>query len=434
MATLVEYADQMWTDGPTSDRHPWRALNTFEEISSGVWFASSFANLSLINGGAELLVVDPGATNNEEWKFNQIREIFPDVPVKAVVFTHGHHDHCFGAERYIDEATKNGWNSPEVLAHPAINRRFDRYAKTAGFNAVINSRQFRGGASVGSWEKDYVRPTREISDRTEIKVGSLTVNIIPARGETDDALWLHVPEFETICTGDLFVWTAPNAGNPQKVQRYSGEWANTLLNMNELNARIILPGHGPPIVGKQRVTDALVSTAEYLRTLEDQTIRLMNSGAPLDIILSEVTVPEKLLGKHFLQPVYDEPEFIIRNIWRLYGGWYDGQPANLKPPSETSIAAELVRMIPNGTETLMQRALELAEQEEWRLACKLADIAFNSDPTNPTIMQNRGKLYSERAKVETSTMTVGIFNSTAREMGILPKSDNTFSVQEKEND
>ena len=246
--------------------------------------------------------------------------------------------------------------------------------------------------------------------------------------------WLHVPEFETICTGDLFVWTAPNAGNPQKVQRYSGEWANTLLNMNELNARIILPGHGPPIVGKQRVTDALVSTAEYLRTLEDQTIRLMNSGAPLDIILSEVTVPEKLLGKHFLQPVYDEPEFIIRNIWRLYGGWYDGQPANLKPPSETSIAAELVRMIPNGTETLMQRALELAEQEEWRLACKLADIAFNSDPTNPTIMQNRGKLYSERAKVETSTMTVGIFNSTAREMGILPKSDNTFSVQEKEND
>ena len=150
MATLVEYADQMWTDGPTSDRHPWRALNTFEEISSGVWFASSFANLSLIDGGTELLVVDPGATNNEEWKFNQIREIFPDVPVKAVVFTHGHHDHCFGAERYIDEASKNGWNSPEVLAHPAINRRFDRYAKTAGFNAVINSRQFRGGAGVGS--------------------------------------------------------------------------------------------------------------------------------------------------------------------------------------------------------------------------------------------------------------------------------------------
>lgn len=431
MPTLVEYADQMWTEGPTSDRHPWRALNTFEEVSNGVWFASSFANLSLIHGGTELLVVDPGATNNAERKFDQIRGIFPNLPVKAVVFTHGHHDHCFGAERYINEANENGWNRPEILAHPAINQRFDRYTKTAGFNEVINSRQFRGGASVGSWKKDYVRPTREISDPTELDVGSVTVQINPARGETDDALWLHIPDLETICTGDLFVWTAPNAGNPQKVQRYSGDWANSLLHMNELNARIILPGHGPPIIGKERVRDALVSTAEYLQTLEDQTIQLMNSGVPLDTILSEVTVPETLLQKHFLQPVYDEPEFIIRNIWRLYGGWYDGQPANLKPPSEASMAVELVRLIPNGKEALMERAVELAAQEEWRLACKLADIAFNSDPTDKETMLRRGMLYSERAKVETSTMTVGIFNSTAREMGILPDSDNTFSAQEK---
>ena len=95
------------------------------------------------------------------------------------------------------------------------------------------------------------------------------------------------------------------------------------------------------------------------------------------------------------------------------------------------MAVELVRLIPNGKEALMERAVELAAQEEWRLACKLADIAFNSDPTDKETMLRRGMLYSERAKVETSTMTVGIFNSTAREMGILPNSDNTFSAQEK---
>ncbi len=434
MPTLLEYADQMWIDGPTSDRHPWRALNTFEKVSSGVWFASSFANLSLIDGGSQLLVVDPGATNNEQLKFNQIREVFPNTPVSAVVFTHGHHDHCFGADRYINEANQHGWDSPEVLAHPAINHRFDRYTKTAGFNAVINSRQFRGGASVGSWDKKYVRPTKTIDEPTEINVGSITVNIIPARGETDDALWLHIPELETICTGDLFVWTAPNAGNPQKVQRYSGDWSDSLTSMNELDARILLPGHGPPIVGKERVSEALVSTAEYLKTLEDETIQLMNSGASLDTILSEVTVPEKLLEKHFLQPVYDEPEFIIRNIWRLYGGWYDGQPTNLKPPSEASTAKELVHLIPGGAETLIKRALELAQQAEWRLACKLADMAYNSNPTDEAIMSERGRLYSERAKRETSTMAIGIFNSTAREMGILPESDNTFSAQEKKNE
>jgi alkyl sulfatase BDS1-like metallo-beta-lactamase superfamily hydrolase len=27
--------------------------------------------------------------------------------------------------------------------------------------------------------------------------------------------------------------------------------------------------------------------------------------------------------------VYDHPEFIARNVYRLYGGWYDGDPANI---------------------------------------------------------------------------------------------------------
>ena len=32
----------------------------------------------------------------------------------------------------------------------------------------------------------------------------------------------------------------------------------------------------------------------------------------------------ELLERRTATAVYDEPEFIVRNIWRLYGGWYDG--------------------------------------------------------------------------------------------------------------
>jgi len=37
--------------------------------------------------------------------------------------------------------------------------------------------------------------------------------------------------------------------------------------------------------------------------------------------------------------VYDEPEFIVHNIWRLYGGWWT-QPATLKPANDRRIALE----------------------------------------------------------------------------------------------
>ena len=432
MNQITQHAENWWTNGADDQgTHPWRALGTFEQIRDGVWFASSFANLSLIDGGTELLVVDPGAKNNEERKFNQIMTVFPSTPVSTIVYTHGHHDHCFGADRYKAHAKKNGLLEPTIVGHKALDYRFDRYAKTVGFNEIINARQFRGGGGNISWEADYIRPDLYIDDHKEMQVGNVTASITHSRGETDDSLWLYIPEYEALCTGDLFIWTTPNAGNPQKVQRYSGEWAIALGKMHAKNATILLPGHGPPIIGKDRVEEALDSTQKYLESLETQTLQLMNLGATLDEILSKVKPPEELTRKHFLQPVYDEPEFIIRNIWRLYGGWYDGQASNLKPPREESVASEIVNLVSGGTESLVERARTLAESGDWRLACKLADWAHHAAPHDTKIKLFRGHLYQARAAEETSTMTVGIYNSVAREMGIEMKNQATFSAQEK---
>ncbi len=51
-------------------------------------------------------------------------------------------------------------------------------------------------------------------------------------------------------------------------------------------------------------------------------------------------------------------------------------------PWSESIAKEISSLIPGGTEKLIQRSLELADQGEWRLACKLVDMAYQSDSTN----------------------------------------------------
>ena len=70
-------------------------------------------------------------------------------------------------------------------------------------------------------------------------------------------------------------------------------------------------------------------------------LRLAYAQAPLDEIIHTVKPPPQLAEKPWLQPVYDEPEFIVRNIWRLDGGWYDGQPSHLKPASEAEQAHEI---------------------------------------------------------------------------------------------
>ena len=92
-----------------------------------------------------------------------------------------------------------------------------------------------------------------------------------------------------------------------------------------------------------------------------------------------------LAGRPYLQAVYDEPEYVVRNIWRLYGGWWDGQPAHLKPARESEIGRE-VAALAGGPEALADRARALAETGGIALACHLADWAAAAAPI---MMRNR---------------------------------------------
>lgn len=51
-----------------------------------------------------------------------------------------------------------------------------------------------------------------------------------------------------------------------------------------------------------------------------ETVARMNAGVSLDAILHEVKPPNDLAGRPYLHAVYDEPEYVVRVIWRLYGG------------------------------------------------------------------------------------------------------------------
>jgi alkyl sulfatase BDS1-like metallo-beta-lactamase superfamily hydrolase len=200
--------------------------------------------------------------------------------------------------------------------------------------------------------------------------------------------------------------------------------------MASRDPELLLPGHGPPIVGADRVRQALDDTAAYLEALERQSLALMNQGASLDQLLAEVGPPPELLDRPYLQPVYDEPEFIVRNIWRLYGGWYDGQPSHLKPASEAAQASEIAALA-GGVASLLARASELADAGELRLACHLADWAHHAAPDDPEVRATRGRIYLQRAAAERSTMAVGIFRATARDMGVTLEDEPTFRSQQR---
>ena len=139
-----------------------------------------------------------------------------------------------------------------------------------------------------------------------------------------------------------------------------------------------------------------------------------NQGETLDAIIHSVTVPDDLITRPWMQPIYDEPEFVVRNLWRLYGGWWDKNPANLKPAPEAALGAEIAALV-GGADALAARARELADGGDLRLACHLVELAVGADPESITAHGTRAEIYQARRDEEFSLMSKGIYASAARE-------------------
>jgi alkyl sulfatase BDS1-like metallo-beta-lactamase superfamily hydrolase len=415
MTSILELADRMWAGEadlvhahhPVSYRHP-----QAEEIADGLLVYIGIASANTLDTGDGLVMLDTGHQLDVVSLHEQVRAWRPQAPLAAAVYSHHHVDHVFGTKPFEDEAAANGWAAPTVYAHEELPNHFDRYLRTLGWNRAINMRQFGIHLPQFQWPDHYRYPDVTYRDALHFRRGELTFELRHARGETDDATWTWVPERKILMPGDLFIWAVPNAGNPQKVQRYVSDWAVALREMAALGPEIMLAGHGLPIVGRDRIVAALTDTAELLESIESQTLALMNRGVTLDRVLHEVEVPSHLTGKPYLQPVYDHPQFIVRNVWRRYGGWWDGEPDTLLPAPRADQAREWIALA-GGVAAVLARATELQQSGDLRLACHLVEMAVLAEPDSVDAHQVRAAVYSARSATQVSSMARNILNHAA---------------------
>jgi glyoxylase-like metal-dependent hydrolase (beta-lactamase superfamily II) len=396
-----EEAKFYWSGGPV-------------EVAERTWFASIFSGSTAFETDEGLVVVDAGMARLGPGIAGLIRSK-TGAPVHTAIYTHGHVDHAYGLSSFL----LPGQATPQIVGHRNMPARFERYALTEGHNQALNARQFGGTVEAVRTNQGYdtfrppaLPPTVLYDDALTLTIGGVRLELHHAKGETDDHTWVYCPERGVLCTGDLFIWAVPNAGNPQKVQRYPWAWAAALRKMAACRPRSLCPGHGGAVVNDpERIQRMLLETAEYLEAIVSRTLEAMEQGSPPHVdVVRAVTIPES--SSPWLQPVYDDAEFIIRNVIRFYGGWFSGRPSELKPAPRDAVAKEIA-LLAGGAEALADRASRLAESGDLRLACHLADYALEAEPGSDRVRTAVAALYERRAELEPSLMGVNLFRSAA---------------------
>lgn len=302
--------------------------------------------------------------------------------VKYIIYTHGHGDHIGGTEVFLDD-------KPEIIASKYLPDRFDRYKMLAPHRAHITAVQFN--VPEVTRPLNYVYPTKTFIGEMTIKLGDKTFELHATRAETDDAVWVYIPEIEVAFIGDLLIGSMPNVGNPWKPTRFTLDWAKALEEVRAKEPKyIFFNGAGRMHKGDQALK-ALDANIEIIHSLHDQVVEYINQNVHITEMIHKVKIPVHLKNSPYLRELYSRVEFFVFNLYRWYHGYFDDNPAHLLPRPEKEVMKETFELI-GDPEKVIKRAEELLDENQAQLALQILDILIQAKPEHVEARKLRMKL------------------------------------------
>ena len=328
------------------------------------------ANASWVKTNKGIVVIDTLENFKTGMQLaNKVRE--EGMPVKTIIYTHGHNDHVGGARAFLDDC-------PEIIGQRYLPERFEKYTILAEHRARIASIQFNLPFA-GAKSRKYVYPTRTYNEYMRFQLGDKTFELHHARAETDDHTWVHVPEIKTVFVGDLIIAGFPNVGNPFKPTRFALSWARALEAILAKEPEVLIAHGGRPVYRGERVKAVLEANIQAIYAIHAQVVRCLNQGMPVEEMLLHVKLPDHLQSNPYLDFLYSRPEFAVYNIYRWYHGYFDYNPAHLLPRPESEVNREIFNLICD-PEAVLDRARDLADQGKTQLALQVLDILIQAKP------------------------------------------------------
>ena len=362
-------------------------LTYVQSVRPGLWLIRMpLVNAVLVDVGQELLLIDAGMRAAGPALVAAIASV-SSKPVGTLVFTHGHVDHAFGAD-----AVRDAYPQVRVVAHERLPQRFERYIETRGLLARLMSQP---AEQMPRTKADFVWPDETFSRDLELRFGEVSVQLFHYPAETDDQLFVWLPQYRALASADYHQGFLPNAGNGKRVQRFVKEWIDALDHMQQLSPEILLPGHGQAVEGEALVSEQLAALRAALHYIRGEVIARLNAGARVDQATHDLQLPGDLAERADLALHYVTPEDIGRMVARRYTGWWSEIASDWSPAPKAAQAQDLVGLM-GGIDAVLNRSQALFDKGELQRASHLVDLCRLAQPTHQDTLHLAIAVYRAR--------------------------------------
>ena len=328
-----------------------------------------------------------------------------------VILTHGHGDHTGGVVLWKGVGAK-------VVAQESFGEFLGYQRMLAGFYGRRNAAQFQfaggGGAVAGAQAPQQgpapnvlgIVPDVTFRDSMDLDVGGVKVQLLHTPGETPDHLTVWIPSLKAVMVGDNFYESFPNMYTLRGTRpRWPMDYINSLNKVLELEPEIVIPSHGPAIVGKANVKAQFTRMRDAIVYVHDAVLKGMNAGKDVNTLMAEIKLPPELdVGEG-----YGKISWSVRGIYEGYAGWFSGDPAEMFPEGRDSVSAELVKLA-GGPKAIADEATKLVAAGKLVEALHMTSIGIEGAPGDKDVLRARVAAFEALVKASTNRNELGWLN------------------------